>query len=208
MVFHTVPRAIQLLFPKRIWKGDASTNQIYLTFDDGPVPGVTDYVLNELAKRNQKATFFMVGDNIRKFPKLANEVLHAGNGFGNHTYNHCNGWKTPNSEYLKNVLAFDRIAGEILGFQTSLFRPPYGLVKNSQAEAILKSKKIVMWNVLAGDYDRSLEGSRIMEKSIQNTQPGSIVVFHDQQKTQEVLPKVLPGYLDFLIERGLETALL
>lgn len=208
MVFHSVPRAVQLLFPRRIWQGDSSDNKIYLTFDDGPVPGVTDFVLNELAKRNQKATFFMVGDNIRKFSDLAREVLQEGHGIGNHTYNHCNGWKTRNPDYIGNVLSFDRTAGEILGTQTSLFRPPYGLLKSSQAKAILKTKKIVMWNVLTGDYDQSLDSSRILEKSIQNSRPGRIVVFHDQQKTRQVLPKVLPGYLDFLIERGIETAIL
>lgn len=208
MVFHTVPRAVRLLFPKRVWQGDPIGKQIYLTFDDGPVPGVTDYVLNELAKRNQKATFFMVGDNIRKFPELGKSVLQAGQGMGNHTFHHFNGWKTSNPRYLESVLSFDRIAEEKLGIQTSLFRPPYGMLKNSQAKVILESKKIVMWNVLAGDYDRSLESSRILEKSCRNTLPGSIVVFHDQQKTQEVLPKVLPGYLDYLVEQGFETALL
>ena len=118
MVWHTVPRSVQLLFPKRIWKGNPSGNRVYLTFDDGPVPGVTDYVLNELARRGQKATFFMVGDNIRKHANLAKEVLEAGHGIGNHTYHHRNGWNTPDQEYLDNVLAFlDEIAEAILKSQ-------------------------------------------------------------------------------------------
>jgi peptidoglycan/xylan/chitin deacetylase (PgdA/CDA1 family) len=208
MVWHTVPRSVQLLFPKRIWKGDPSGNRVYLSFDDGPVPGVTDYVLNELARRGQKATFFMVGDNIRKHANLAKEVLQAGHGFGNHTYHHRNGWNTPDQEYLDNVWAFDQIAMQNLGVQTALFRPPYGLVKLSQAKFLLQSKKIVMWNVLSGDYDSSLDASRILGKTVQNTRPGSIVLFHDQQKTREVLPKVLPRFLDFLMEKGFETALL
>lgn len=208
MVWHTVPRSVQLLFPKRIWKGDPSGNRIYLTFDDGPVPGVTDYVLNELAKRGQKATFFMVGDNLRKHAGLAREVLQAGHGFGNHTYHHRNGWNTPDQEYLDNVRAFDQIASQNLGVQTALFRPPYGLVKLSQAKSLLQSKKIVMWNVLSGDYDTALGAPRILSKTMKNTRPGSIVLFHDQQKTREVLPKVLPGFLDFLAEQGFETALL
>ncbi|HSF53023.1 MAG TPA: polysaccharide deacetylase family protein [Algoriphagus sp.] len=208
MVWHTVPRTVQLLFPKRVWEGNPSGNQVYLTFDDGPVPGVTDFVLNELEKRAQKATFFMVGDNVRKFPELAREVIQAGHRIGNHTFNHCNGWKTQDLVYLKSVQSFDRIAEEILGIQTALFRPPYGLVKTSQAKAILQSKKIVMWNVLSGDYDRSLDATRVLGNSVKNTRSGSIVLFHDQQKTKEVLPKVLPAFLDFLIDRKFETSLL
>lgn len=208
MVWHTVPRPVQLIFPRRMWEGDPSGNQVFLTFDDGPVPGVTDYVLNELAKRGQRATFFMVGDNIQKHPDLAKEVNGAGHSIGNHTFHHQNGWKTPNLEYTENIQAFDKILEKTLGIQTSLFRPPYGLMKSSQAKVILQTKKIVMWNVLSGDYDRSLESSRILQKSIKNTRSGCIILFHDQQKTQEVLPKVLPDYLDFLIEQGFETSLL
>jgi peptidoglycan/xylan/chitin deacetylase (PgdA/CDA1 family) len=208
MFWHTVPRAVQMLFPKRTWEGDASGNRLYLTFDDGPVAGVTDYVLNELAKRDQKATFFMVGDNIQKDPHLAGEVLRSGHGIGNHTFNHLHGWRTPDSDYLENVRAFDRILEQVLGSQTIVFRPPYGMIRSSQAKVVLETKKIVMWNVLTGDYDRSISPTGILEKTKENTRAGSIVVFHDQQKTRDVLPKVLPHFLDFLVETGFETALL
>lgn len=207
MVWHTVPSAVQMLFPKRIWEEDLRGDRVYLTFDDGPVPGVTDFVLNELAKRNQKATFFMVGDNIRKHPTLAREVLDSGHGIGNHTFNHLNGWKTANADYLDNVRYFDSVLEETLGIETGLFRPPYGMLRGSQAKVILGSKKIVMWNVLSGDYDPSISAARIFKKTKENTRSGSIVVFHDQHKTQKVLPKVLPVFLDFLLERGLETTL-
>lgn len=203
-----VPRYVQWLFPQRIWEGDAAGSLIYLTFDDGPVPGVTDYVLNELAKRGQTATFFMVGDNLRKYPELAKAVLDSGNGIGNHTFNHLNGWKTQDAEYLENVADFDQVLAEKLGLQTALFRPPYGLIKSSQAKVLLQSKKIVMWNVLSGDYDLSLDASLILKKSKEKTKVGSIVLFHDQKKTSDVLPKVLPDFLDFLIENGFKTALL
>ncbi|OOG75280.1 polysaccharide deacetylase family protein [Algoriphagus sp. A40] len=208
MVWHTVPALIQSLFPKRIWEGDATGNRVYLTFDDGPVPGVTDYVLEELACRGQKATFFMVGDNIQKHPALAREVLEAGNGIGNHTFHHLNGWKTSLTEYLENIRDFDRIAADRLGIQTQLFRPPYGMISRSQAKVVLETKKIVMWNVLTGDYERGIDPEVILAKSIQLIQSGSIVVLHDQQKTQEILPKFLPDFLDFLSEREFETALL
>lgn len=208
MVWHSVPKAVQFIFPKRIWAGDASGNQVYLTFDDGPVPGITDFVLNELAKRGQQATFFMVGDNLRKHRSLGNEVLAAGHQIGNHTYNHLNGWKTSDQDYLKNIQEFDQELEASLGLNTTLFRPPYGLIRNSQAKAVLKSKKLIMWNVLSGDYDQRIDSSRILSKSIHHTRPGSIVLFHDQQKTQEVLQKVLPAYLDFLFENGFKTKLL
>lgn len=208
MVWHTVPKAVHLFFPKRIWIGDGSERQVYLTFDDGPVPGVTDFVLNELGKRGQKATFFMVGDNLRKYPTLGKEVLDAGHRIGNHTYHHLNGWKTDNEHYLKNIEAFDMELGTSLGIQTDLFRPPYGLMKNLQAKKVLETKKLIMWNVLSGDYDPALDTPRILSKSIQNTHPGSIILFHDQMKTKDAIREVLPDYLDFLVGKGLQTSLL
>lgn len=150
----------------------------------------------------------MVGDNVLKYPKLAAEVASAGHGIGNHTFNHLNGWKTSDRDYLENVWAFDRVLEEKLGIQTSLFRPPYGMARHSQAKAILGSKKIVMWSVLSGDYDAAISPFRILDQSRRNTRFGSIILFHDQQKTRDVLPKVLPDFLDFLAERRLETALL
>ncbi|RIW14021.1 polysaccharide deacetylase family protein [Algoriphagus lacus] len=208
MVWHTVPKFVQGLFPNRIWEGDPTGKRVYLTFDDGPVPGITDFVLNELSKRNQKATFFMVGDNVRKHPALANEVLAQGHQIGNHTFNHLKGWDTADSVYLDNVKKCDLVFEEELGVGTDLFRPPYGLIKISQAKPVLESKRIIMWNVLTGDYDRSILPSEILKKSIQMTLPGSIVLFHDQQKTSEVLPKVLPQYLNFLEDNGFKSALL
>lgn len=208
MVWHTVPKAIQLVFPKRIWSGNGSGNQVYLTFDDGPVPEVTDFVLNELAKRGQMATFFMVGDNLRKFPTLGKAVLESGHQIGNHTFNHLNGWKASHEEYLKNIGAFDQILESLLGIQTALFRPPYGLIKTSQAKAVLKSKRLIMWNVLSGDYDQRIDPTRVLSKSIKNTLPGSVILFHDQQKTKDTILKILPDYLDFLKDQGFQTGIL
>jgi peptidoglycan/xylan/chitin deacetylase (PgdA/CDA1 family) len=208
MIWNTVPKAIQLFFPKRIWSGDGSSKQVYLTFDDGPVPGVTDFVLNELAKRGQKATFFMVGDNLRKYPTLGREVFEAGHQIGNHTFNHLNGWKTEDIVYLQNIQSFDQELKDQLGIHTELFRPPYGLIRSSQAKTVLKSKKLIMWNVLSGDYDQRIDPSRVLSKSIKNTGPGSLVLFHDQQKTKGTILKILPDYLDFLKDNGFQTGLL
>ncbi|WBL41962.1 polysaccharide deacetylase family protein [Algoriphagus halophytocola] len=208
MIWHTVPRLVQYCFPNRVWSKEGEGEEIYLTFDDGPVPGVTDYVLQELAKRGQKATFFMVGDNVRKHPELARAVLQAGHGIGNHTFHHMNGWKTARDQYLSDISACARIFEDKLGVTTTLFRPPYGLINPKQAQEVSENYQVIMWSMLSGDYDRSLPPERVLEKSIKHTKAGAIGLFHDQQKTSAVLPKVLPTYLDFLDERGLKTALL
>jgi peptidoglycan/xylan/chitin deacetylase (PgdA/CDA1 family) len=183
-------------------------NQIYLTFDDGPVPGISDFVLNELAKRNMKATFFMVGDNVRKHSVLAKEVSDQGHSIANHTFHHLNGWKTSKEKYVNDFKECDRIMEQVLEMNPYLFRPPYGLMTSSQAKEILKTHKVVMWNMLSGDYDLSLNPQEILKKSIEKTSLGSIVLFHDQQKTSSVLPKILPTYLDEIQDKGWKTATL
>lgn len=208
MVWHTVPSLVQQFFPKRIWNGNPGENRIYLTFDDGPVSGVTEFVLDELAKRNQVATFFVVGDNVRKYPELARRIYESGHTIGNHTFNHVNGWKTNLKSYLKNVELCQEILRETLGFETSLFRPPYGLLTQAQAKQIKKSHQITMWSVLSGDYDNQLGTERILEKTKGYSQPGKIVVFHDQEKTAKVLPGFLPTYLDYVFDQGWSTSTL
>lgn len=208
MVFHTVPWVIQRLFPQRIWSKNSEGNQVFLTFDDGPVPGVTDFVLQELSKRAMKATFFMVGDNVRKHSSLAKEVLSQGHQLANHTFHHLNGWKTKREKYVQDFLACNQIIEDQLGVQTKLFRPPYGLMTSAEAKEISKTHSIVMWNMLSGDYDLKLDAKEVLRKSIENTGPGSIVLFHDQQKTSSVLPKILPTYLDKLLDKGWTTATL
>lgn len=208
MVFHTVPLVIQRLFPQRIWSKNSEGNQVFLTFDDGPVPGVTDFVLQELSKRAMKATFFMVGDNVRKHSSLAKEVLSQGHQLANHTFHHLNGWKTKRGKYVQDFLACNQIIEDQLDVQTKLFRPPYGLMTSAEAKEISKTHSIVMWNMLSGDYDLKLDAKEVLRKSIENTGPGSIVLFHDQQKTSSVLPKILPTYLDKLLDKGWTTATL
>lgn len=208
MVFHTVPKIIQSLYPKRVWSKPAQQNHIYLTFDDGPVPGVTDYVLQELAKRKMKATFFMVGDNVRKYTALAKEVISESHAIANHTFHHLNGWKTNKKLYLQNFKACDQIIQDDLECHTKLFRPPYGLMTSFQAKEILKTHDIIMWSCLSGDYDLSLKPKEILRKSISYSNPGSIVLFHDQQKTSSVLPEILPTYLDEIQAKGWTTATL
>ncbi|QYH39697.1 polysaccharide deacetylase family protein [Algoriphagus sp. NBT04N3] len=202
--FHKTPKLAPILFPKRIWKKD--TPQVYLTFDDGPVPGVTDFVLNELAKRGQKATFFVVGDNVKKHTELATNLIQEGHGIGNHTFNHLFGIKYTSETYLENVQKCDEILENRLGVKVGLFRPPYGWMTNTQARKVSQTHQIVMWDVLSADYDPKLSASQILSISKKHTEPGSIVLFHDQEKTQQVLPAFLPDFLDYVLDQGWETA--
>ncbi|WP_026950974.1 polysaccharide deacetylase family protein [Algoriphagus mannitolivorans] len=208
MIFHSVPKAVQVLFPNRKWSGDPSGNKVYLTFDDGPVPGVTTYVLEQLKIRNQKATFFMVGDNVRKHPELARAVLADGHLIGNHTYHHLKGFKTSKEEYYRDFQKSEDIFREVLGIESRLFRPPYGSLTMAQSSPIRRSHQIIMWDVLSGDYHPKADPEKILFETKKRTKAGSIIVFHDQQKTADMLPKILPQFLDFLLEKEFKTSLL
>ena len=208
MVWHTVPPPVKWMFPRRIWEGDPQDRSVYLTFDDGPVPDITDYILELLSQRGQCATFFMVGDNVRKHPQVARQVLDAGHRIGNHTYHHLNGFKTHKSVYLEDVKRCDQVLEEELGIKTALFRPPYGMMTSAQAGELALEKRLVMWSVLSRDYVQGISPGRVFSKTCQLTQPGAILVFHDQKKTQGILPLVLPQFLDFLKDEGFKTRLL
>lgn len=205
---HHVPALIPRLFSQFIWNKDRSENKIYLTFDDGPVPGITDFVLDELDKRSMFATFFMVGDNIQKNQQLAKEVLQSGNGIGNHTMHHVNGFRTSYDRYLEEILACQSQIQDTLSVSTRLFRPPYGKITKTQFKSVIAEYDVIMWDVLTGDFDPSQSTEECLKKSMKYSRKGSIVVFHDQQKTKEIIKKVLPDYLKFLKDSGLETALL
>jgi peptidoglycan/xylan/chitin deacetylase (PgdA/CDA1 family) len=208
MRLHQLPFFMSSLYPNRIWKGPSLEQKITLTFDDGPVPGITDWVLEELAKRDMKAMFFMVGDNVRKHPALAQEVVAAGHQLGNHTYRHLSGWKTSTQAYLTDVTACDAILSDTVGETPRFFRPPYGWMSQGQAKGIESTKRIVMWNLLSYDFDWSVSSENLIRACTARTAPGTIIVFHDQQKTQAQLMKVLPDYLDFLVGEGYTTQLL
>ena len=208
MRFYQLPFFLPFLYPNRLWNGPASERKISLTFDDGPVPGITDWVVEELAKRHLSATFFMVGDNVRKHPALAQTVVAAGHQLGNHTYHHLSGWKTSTQAYLDDVAACDAILADTVGEKPRFFRPPYGWMSQGQAKGVTAAKKIVMWSLLSYDFDSGLSSEILIRRTTARTAPGTIVVFHDQQKTKDQLKKVLPGYLDFLVGEGYTTQLL
>jgi peptidoglycan/xylan/chitin deacetylase (PgdA/CDA1 family) len=208
MRLHQLPFFIPSLYPNRIWRGPSLAQKITLTFDDGPVPGITDWVLEELEKRGMKATFFMVGDNVRKHPDLAQAVAAAGHQLGNHTFHHLSGWKSSKQAYLEDVAACDAILADTVGEAPQFFRPPYGWMSPGQATGLATTKKIVMWNLLSYDFDSNVSSETLTRACASRTAPGTIVVFHDQQKTQAQLKSVLPSYLDFLLAEGYTTQLL
>jgi peptidoglycan/xylan/chitin deacetylase (PgdA/CDA1 family) len=180
---------LKWLFPQYTWNIPSSEKVIYLTFDDGPIPEVTPWVLQTLSDFHAKATFFCVGDNVRKHPDTFKAILDAGHTVGNHTHHHLNGWKTPLDVYLTDVKKAENYIA------SSLFRPPYGRLLPRQASALLESKSIIMWSVLTRDYAASLPPESCLRRSIKKTTPGAIVLFHDSLKAEKNLKYVLPRYL-------------
>lgn len=192
---HT-PQYVQALLPGLIWKMSADQKEIFLTFDDGPIPEVTPWVLDILKTYNAKATFFCVGDNVRKYPEIFQQVIEEGHMVGNHTQNHLSGWSTENISYFHNIRHCARMV------QTGLFRPPYGKLKPSQVQFLQRHYRIIMWDVLSGDFDRDLKPEDCSQNVIQHAGAGSIVVFHDSLKAETNLRYALPKVLDHFTNEG------
>jgi peptidoglycan/xylan/chitin deacetylase (PgdA/CDA1 family) len=190
------PPFVKSLFNDFIWEIDTDRKEVFLTFDDGPIPEVTPWVLDQLRKYDFKATFFCVGDNVRKYPYLYDQLIEEGHTVGNHTFNHLNGWLTDNQTYLDNIRKCDVL------FKTDFFRPPYGKIKKSQFNILNLSKTVVMWDILSGDFDPSITTEKCLDNVINHYKPGSVIVFHDSLKAQEKLTYVLPKVLAHLAENG------
>jgi|TARA_B110000285_G_scaffold135112_1_gene151405 peptidoglycan/xylan/chitin deacetylase (PgdA/CDA1 family) len=197
-----IPKFIQRLFPSYFFSIPTTEKVIYLTFDDGPIPEVTPWVLEQLAAYNAKATFFMIGDNVRKYPEVYQQVIDGNHAIGNHTFNHLNGWKTDNETYFENV---QKCAETI---DTKLFRPPYGKLKPSQAKYLRKQYKIILWEILSGDFDKNISSERCLENVLNNTKNGSIIVFHDSLKAEKHLRFVLPKILKHFHKKGFQFQLI
>lgn len=193
------PFWLQWLYPTLTWHKSRKEKTVFLTFDDGPIPVVTPFVLNTLKKFHAEATFFCIGENIDKHPDVFLDVVNAGHKIGNHTYNHLKGWLTEDNDYLANIQKCAKHTG------TELFRPPYGRIKKSQIKA-LKSQNpainIVMWDVLSGDFDQSITPEKCVDNVLKNVKNGSIIVFHDSLKAFGRLEKSLPIILKDLSLRG------
>jgi peptidoglycan/xylan/chitin deacetylase (PgdA/CDA1 family) len=190
------PLWVQKLFPRRIWRIPTAEKKLYLTFDDGPIPEVTPWVLETLTAFGARATFFCVGDNVRKHPEIYRALLEAGHAVGNHTHHHLNGWKTPTETYLHNVAKCAEAVG------SRLFRPPYGRLRPAQAARLRQDYDIIMWDVLSRDFDQAISGEKCLDNILRNADPGSIVVMHDSLKAERNLRYVLPRVLEYFGEKG------
>jgi peptidoglycan/xylan/chitin deacetylase (PgdA/CDA1 family) len=182
-----------------VWQVKTEDKAVYLTFDDGPIPGLTEEILAILAKYNAKATFFCVGENVERNPGIYAKLLEQGHTTGNHTHHHLKGWNTSFEEYISDA----KTAGELI--QSQLFRPPYGLMSYRQAKALSKEYKVVMWSVLTKDYDATVNAEECLEIAKQGVKPGAIIVFHDNMKAREKVLYALPRFLEYLEEEGYRT---
>ena len=196
MYLTRTPNFIQNLFPNFTWRVPTEQKVAYLTFDDGPIPEITPWVLDQLDAYQAKATFFCVGENVTKHPDIFEMVVQRGHQVGNHTYNHLSGWSTDNMDYYHNV----RKCAQLV--KSSLFRPPYGRLKPHQVQFLQRHYQIVMWDVLSGDFDPGTTLEQCYENVMSKVRNGSIIVFHDSIKAKEKMQYTLPLVLEELSSRG------
>ncbi|WP_025298877.1 polysaccharide deacetylase family protein [Niabella soli] len=197
MYFIKTPSWLKKVYGGYIWDIPVREKKIFLTFDDGPHPVATPFVLEQLKHYNARATFFCIGKNVQAEPALYQQLFEEGHRVGNHTHNHLNGWRTDTHIYLDNILQASNV------INTDLFRPPYGRITRKQGY-LLRQKhfRIIMWDVLSGDFDQSLAPEKCLANVVRKTTPGSIIVFHDSQKAFNNLQYVLPKALEQLSAAG------
>jgi peptidoglycan/xylan/chitin deacetylase (PgdA/CDA1 family) len=196
--FSKSPGWLKKLYPSGVWTVPTDRKVIYLSFDDGPHAGATPFVLEQLRRYNAKATFFCIGKNVIAEPDVYKTVLDGGHRVGNHTMNHLNGWKTKDKLYLTDI----ERARELI--DSDLFRPPYGRISAFQIKNLTKilKYKLIMWDVLSGDFDPAVDGKKAAETVIRKARAGSIVVFHDSAKSYNVMKEALPVVLGYFSEKG------
>lgn len=190
------PFLLRAFYPQCIWRKPTKEKILYLSFDDGPNPIATTFVLDQLRQYQAKASFFCIGKNVALFPNIFDQIIKEGHSIGNHTMHHLNGWKTANENYLADI------EEAIPYIPSNLFRPPYGRIKKSQIRALQNNPsfphQIIMWDVLSGDFDSQITGEQCLQNVLQHAGPGSIIVFHDSEKAWErmeyALPKVLAHF--------------
>lgn len=196
MFIEQVPLLIRKLYPKALWRMDPDEKAVYLTFDDGPIPVITPWVVDLLGRYDIKATFFMVGDNVHKFPQEYMQVVENGHRVGNHTFNHLKGLFTSTKEYIENVDQADAF------IHSNLFRPPHGLLRHMQYEELSKRYRFIMWDLVTRDYSFRLYGEDVLANVKRYTRNGSIITFHDSLRSESNLRYALPRSIDWLLEQG------
>lgn len=201
MYFVKAPCLLKSIYPPELIWNTLDKDTVYITFDDGPHPCATPFVLNELERYNAKATFFCIGKNVAEQPELFERIKSLGHSVGNHTQNHLNGWKTTTQEYLDNI----KIASTYI--DSKLFRPPYGRIRKKQARALSElGFKIVMWDVLSADFDTAISPEKCWDNIKQHIEPGSIIVFHDSSKAWERMHYTLPKTLAYCAAKNWKMA--
>ena len=198
MFIEQVPGFARSLFPKALWRMNPDEKAVYLTFDDGPIPVVTPWVVDLLGHYGIKATFFMVGDNVRKHPKEYKLVVDAGHRVGNHTFNHLKGLFTSTKEYIENVDKADAL------IHSNLFRPPHGILRHKQYKELSKRYQFIMWDLVTRDYSFRLNGEDVLANVKKFVRNGSIITFHDSIRSENNLKYALPRSIDWLLEQGYE----
>ena len=192
-----IPKVLKKIYPLLNWDETPDGNEVFLTFDDGPIPEVTPWVLEKLKEYDVKATFFCIGDNVLKHPKIYQRILDEGHAVGNHTHKHLKGWNTDDGTYLKDI----ENAGEFIS--SNLFRPPYGRIKKSQIKLIQSlNYHIIMWSILSGDYNKNRSPEACFNNVKRNLKPGSVVVFHDSIKADNNMRYALEKTLIFMRENN------
>ena len=198
--FYQTPHWLRRCYPRRTWRIETNEPVLYLTFDDGPHPTATPFVLDTLARFNVKASFFCIGANVVRYPDLYRRICEEGHQVGNHTHHHVNGWKTSTDRYLADIQEASQY------ISSYLFRPPYGRITSSQAAALLKQgperQKIIMWDLLSGDFDTRLSGEDCLSICAKRLRPGSIIVMHDSEKAWPRLSVMLSPLIEIAIGRG------
>jgi len=190
------PFFLKWYYNRSIWRGNKAKKELHLTFDDGPIPEITPFILDVLKEKGVCATFFCVGENISKHPAIFQRIKDEGHAVGNHTHNHLNGWNTTDIAYLENIATCQHYT------QSNLFRPPYGRAKKRQLKEISQDYKIIMWDVLSGDFDLNLRPEKCLENVLRYSRNGSIIVFHDNIKAIDRVQYALPKAIDQLKKKG------
>ena len=201
LYFIKTPWWLKKIYSSYLWNIDTKKKILYLTFDDGPHPEATPFILTELKKYDALATFFCIGKNVLAWPDIYKRILDEGHSVGNHTQNHLNGWKTNNKRYMSDIAEATKY------IDSDLFRPPYGRITSFQARNLRsamrgRKAKVVMWDVLSADFDPSITPEKCMENVIFNSKPGSVIVFHDSEKAFPKIKYCLPKILNFFFEKG------